>query len=201
LNRRHRVFALVAWVLWPGVLIMTLLAATGFAAGNLGDGIAGRARAVETASELRHGLERLRLERAGIGEQRSVAEIEAAVARTRVPVWAWRDTRQCAAADSADSRKARAGVLRLRQDEATARRRDAIDADAQEMESRLAMLPTVGTADPTSFAGELVGWVTSGAVVLSPRDIYRLRVAGLVVAPSLAGLVLAFGLALGTRPR
>jgi len=52
-----------------------------------------------------------------------------------------------------------------------------------------------------SFAGELVGWITSGVVVLSPRDIYRLRVAGLVVAPSLAGLILALGLALGTRPR
>jgi hypothetical protein len=59
------------------------------------------------------------------------------------------------------------------------------------------MLPTVGAADPASFAAELVAWVTSGALAPSARDIYRVRVAGLVIAPSLAGLVLA----LGARPR
>ncbi len=178
---------------------MTLLAATGFAAGNLGDGIEARARGVEMLAAARQDVERLRQERAAITEQRSVAEIEATIARTRVPVWAWRDTRQCASADSSDGRKACAGVFRLRQDEAVARRRDTVDVELRGLEARLAVLPAVGSADPTSFAGELVAWVTSGAGVLSPRDVYRLRVAGLVVAPSLAGLVLAFGLALGGR--
>jgi len=200
-TRGHRLFGLVAWMLWPAVLAMTLLAATGFAAGNLGDGIASRARTVEMAGDLRKGLDRLRQERAAITEQRSAVEIAAAIARTRVAVWAWRDTRQCVAADSAESRRACEGVLRLREAGATAQRRDAIDAEAREIEARLAALPTVGAADPVSFAGELVAWVSLGAVLLSPRDIYRARVAGLVVAPSLAGLVLAFGLALGSRPR
>jgi len=200
-TRGHRLFGLVAWMLWPAVLAMTLLAATGFAAGNLGDGIASRARTAETVGDLRKELERLRQERAGITEQRSTVEIVAAIARTRVAVWAWRDTRQCVSAVSGESRRACDGVLHLRQAEATAQRRDAIDAEAREMEARLAALPIVAAADPASFAGELVSWMTAGSVLLSPRDIYRLRVAGLVVAPSLAGLVLAFGLALGSRPR
>ena len=74
-NRGRRLFALVAWALWPAVLVMTLLAAVGFAAGNLGDAIAGRARTAGTAVDLRNDLRRLRTERAGITEPRSVAEI------------------------------------------------------------------------------------------------------------------------------
>jgi len=182
--------------MWTVVLATTLLAATGFASTNLGDAIAGRARTLESAADLRKHVERLRAERAAILEQRSVAEIEAAIDRIWVPPWA----RPCGATESADSRKACAGVLRLRADEALARRRDAVDVELRGLEARLAALPAVATADPTSFAAELLAWVTSGAIALSARDVYRLRVAGLVIAPSLAGLVLAFGLALGARP-
>jgi hypothetical protein len=196
-NRGGRLFALVAWALWPAVLVMTLVAATGFVAGNLGDGIAGRARTAETAADLRQDLERLRQERAGIADQRSVAEIEAAIARVRIPDWA----RGCVVVDSAESRRACTAVLALRQAKATAQRRDTLDAEARDIESKLAWLPAVGAADPTSFAAELVVWVTAGAVAPSARDIYRTRILGLVVAPSLAGIVLMLALAVSARQR
>jgi hypothetical protein len=72
-DRERRQLALVAWCLWPCVLVVTLLAATGFAAGNLGDSIAGRERDAAAAVNSRAELDRLRGERATIAEARSGA--------------------------------------------------------------------------------------------------------------------------------
>jgi hypothetical protein len=185
-NRGRRLFAVIAWALWPAVLLMTLLAGASFAAGNLGDQIAGRARTAEAAVGLRQDLGRLRQERAGIAEQRSVAEIAVAIARMQVPDWVWRDTRQCAVVDSAEGRKACGVVLPLGRAEATAQRCDHLDAEVTSMGTRLVAGGGRG-ADPASIAAELVSWIMAGTVAPSPRDIYRLRVAGLVLAPSISG--------------
>jgi hypothetical protein len=154
LARGRPLFAVVAWMLWPAVLVMTLLAATGFAAGNLGDGIAGRVRAVDEAADLRRDLARLRGERSNIVEQRSTGEITAAIERTRVAPWAL----PCTSPDSAEVRRACDPVMKLRQAQALAQRRDQLDVEVRQAEAKLEGLPAVGLADPTAFAAEIVTW-------------------------------------------
>jgi hypothetical protein len=92
-------------------------------------------------------------------------------------------------------------VLALRQAEAVAQRRDHLDADVHRLETRLATFPVVGLADPTTFAAEIVSWISAGRFQPSAADVYRVRIIGLVVAPSLAGVVLmlAAGLIGGRR--
>jgi hypothetical protein len=196
-HRRRRMLALVAWSLWPTVLCMVLLSATGFAAGNLGDAVAGRARAAETVADLRHDLERLRAERAGIGEVKSPGEIAAAIERTRVAPWAL----PCTSPDSAEARRACDPVMKLRQAQALAQRRDQLDVEVRQAEAKLEGLSAVGLADPTAFAAEIVTWVSAGRITPTAADIYRTRIVGLVIAPSAAGLVLmlAAGLIGGRR--
>jgi hypothetical protein len=61
---------------------MTLLAATGFASTNIGDAVAGRAKVRAKRGAHRSGG-RLRLERVGISETRSIAAIEVELQRAQ----------------------------------------------------------------------------------------------------------------------
>jgi hypothetical protein len=196
-SRGRRLLALVAWLLLPAVLTMVLLASTGFASQNLGDGIAGRARVAETVADLRQDLERLRRERGGIAEQRSIGEIAAAIEQTRVAPWAL----PCTSPDTAEARRACSPILALRQALESSRRRDSLDVRVRQAEAKLERLPAVGLSDPTTFAAEIVTSVTAGRLAPTAADIYRIRIIGLVVAPSAAGLVMMLGIALaGRRP-
>jgi len=196
-GRGHGLLALVAWLLWPAMLTMTLLAATGFASENLGDGIAARVRVAETAAGIREDIERLRRERGGIAEQRSVGEIAAAIDQTRVAFWAL----PCTSPDSAEARRACSPILPLRQALESSRRRDSLDIQTREAEAKLQLLPAVGLSDPTTFAAEIVTSVTAGRLAPTAADIYRIRIIGLVVAPSAAGLVMMLGIALAATRR
>ena len=80
---RHRMACLAAWAIWLIELGMTLLAAMGFAATNIGDGVAGRTKVAAEAAGLAADAARLRAERVGIPELRSVATIEAELQRAQ----------------------------------------------------------------------------------------------------------------------
>jgi hypothetical protein len=74
---RRRMAAAVAWALWTITIAVALMATVGFAALNIADTTAARARTVTARAALTARIERLRTERGGITESRSVAAIEA----------------------------------------------------------------------------------------------------------------------------
>ncbi len=199
---RRSIFAAgAAWVMWLAVLTMTLLAATGFASTNIGDAVAGRARVVGESVVLEERIDRLRRERTSIAELRPLGaiEIELQKAQTEAqPVW--RMTDGCRDVTRPVSARACASVLELRQVQAAALRRDAIDAELRETQAKLSALPALALADPqATTAAEMVTWLSAGAVSPAPSDIARLRAMGLALAPSLAGLIGMLALALMRR--
>jgi hypothetical protein len=191
---RHVMSASAAWAIWLLALGMTLLAAIGFAATNIGDGVAGRSKVAAEASALAADIERLRTERAAITETRAVATIEAEIQRAQPAAAAvWRQTAGCSNVTMAASGAACAEVLKLRQALGVAQRRDALDAELRSAEMRLAPMPAITTGDPqATMAADLVAWISLGHVSLTPHDIHRMRITGLTIIPALAGIIFMF---------
>lgn len=200
-QRRSILAAAAAWTLWLGVLAMTWLAATGFASTNIGDSVAGRAKIAGESAVLTERLDRLRQERAGIAETRPLAAIDVELQKAQPEAQAvWRITDGCRDVTRAASARACAVVFELRQARAAAERRDAIDLETRDVQSRLAALPAVALADPqATTAAEMLAWLSLGAVNPAPSDIARLRALGLALAPSLAGLIAMLALSLVRR--
>jgi hypothetical protein len=200
---RHCMSGAAAWAIWLVALGMTLLAAIGFAATNIGDGVAGRGKLVAEASALNADVARLRSERAAIAETRSVATIEAEIQRAQPAAAAvWKQTAGCTNVTLVNSGAACAEVLTLRQALGTAQRRDALDAELRAAEVRLAPLPAITSSDPqATMAADLLSWISAGHVSPTPHDIHRLRVIGLTVIPALAGLIFLFATTLMRAPR
>lgn len=190
-SRRSILAGAAAWTLWLAVLVMTMLAAMGFASTNIGDAVAGRAKIANERVLLTERIERLRQERAGIAEMRTVAAIEVELQRAQPEAqWVWRATDGCRDVTRVASGRACATVLELRQAQAAAARRDAIDTELHEVQSKLAALPAVVTADPqATTAAEVVVWLSAGAFNPTADDVARLRALGLALTPSLAGLI------------
>ncbi len=200
--RDHNIMAAsAAWAIWLIALGMTLLAAIGFAATNIGDGVAGRGRLAAEASALTADVTRLRTERGGIAEQRSVATLEAEIQRAQPAAAAvWKQTAGCSDVTLAASGAACAEVLKLRQALGAAQRRDALDAELRAAEAKLAPMPAIVTADPqATMAADILAWISAGRVSLTPHDIHRLRVTGLTVIPALAGIIFLFATTLMRR--
>jgi hypothetical protein len=191
---RHRMAGLVAWAIWLIALGMTLLAAMGFAATNIGDGIAGRTKVAAEATGLAADAARLRAERVGIVEPRAVATIEAELQRAQpAAAGVWRQTVGCSDVTLAASAAACAEVQKLRQALGTAKRRDALDTELRAAEARLATLPAITTGDPqAAMAADILAWASVGHVNLTPHDIHRLRITGLTIVPALAGIIFMF---------
>jgi hypothetical protein len=191
---RHRMAGLVAWAIWLIALGMTLLAAMGFAATNIGDGVAGRTKVAAEATGLAADAARLRAERVGIIELRAVATIEAELQRAQpAAAGVWRQTVGCSDVTLAASAAACADVQKLRQALGTAKRRDALDAELRAAEARLAMLPAITIGDPqAAMAADILAWASAGYVNLTPHDIHRLRITGLTIVPALAGIIFMF---------
>lgn len=193
--RDHNVVsASAAWAIWSIALGMTLLAAIGFAATNIGDGVAGRSKHVAEATALAADVTRLRSERTGITETRSVATIEAEIQRAQpAAASVWNRTAGCTDVTLASSGAACAEVLKLRQALGVAQRRDALDVQLRAAEARLAPMPAIVSADPqAAMAADIMAWISAGRVDLTPHDIHRLRVMGLTVIPALAGIIFLF---------
>ena len=198
---RHRPAAFAAWLLWAGALIMMLLAGIGFASMNIGDTVAGRAKMANENVALSVRLERLRVERAAIGEHRSVAALEAELQRVQPSAQSvWKATNGCRDVTVARSGQACEAVLRVREAIGTAQHRDVIDAEMRDVERQLAALPAIRLDDPQArTTSDLVAWLSGGLVAPSAQDIHRLRIVGLTVAPACAGLLLWMAVALWRR--
>jgi hypothetical protein len=195
---RHRVAGIAAWSIWLIALMMTLLAAMGFAATNIGDGVAGRGKVASETTGLAADVARLRTERAAITELRSVATIEAEIQRAQPSAAAvWRQTAGCSAVTLAPSGAACTEILKLRQALGAAQRRDTTDAELRNAEARLAALPAITTGDPqATMAADILAWASAGHVSLTPHDIHRLRITGLTIIPALAGIISMFAVML-----
>jgi hypothetical protein len=195
---RHHMTACGAWSIWVIALAMTLLAAIGFAATNIGDGVAGRSKLAAEATALTADITRLRAERAGIAELRPVATIEAEIQRAQPAAAAvWRQTSGCSDVTLVASGAACAEILKLRQALGTAKRRDALDAELRATEAQLATLPAITTGDPqATMAADILAWASLGHVSLTPHDIHRLRIVGLTIIPALAGIIFMFAVTL-----
>jgi hypothetical protein len=137
---------------------------------------------------------RLRTERAGITEVRSVATIEAEIQRAQpVAAAVWRQTAGCSDVTLAASGAACAEILKLRQALGAAQRRGAVDTELRATEARLTALPAITTGDPqAAMAADILSWVSVGYVNLTPHDIHRLRITGLTIIPALSGIIFMF---------
>ena len=177
---------------------MTLLAAIGFASTNIGDAVAGRARIATENVTLAERIGQLRQERSAITELRSADAIEIELQRAQpLTQGVWAITNGCRDVTRTSSARACTTVLQLREAQANALRRDTLDANLREAQAKLAILPAITDADPqTKSAAEFVTWVSGGWFNPQARDIAWLRTIGLIMTPSLAGLVamLAFSL-------
>jgi hypothetical protein len=79
----------------------------------------------------------------------------------------------------------------LRQAQATAERRDVLDADLREAESQLKPLPSIMATDPQADAAAwLIGWMSFGLITVTSNDIHLARIAGMTLLPQLSGLIL-----------
>src|SRR5260370_9857709 len=146
---RHPVAGIAAWSIWLIALMMTLLASMGFAATNIGDGVAGRSKVAGETTGLAADVVRLRTERAAITELRAVATIEAEIQRAQPSAAAvWRQTAGCSDITPAASRAACAEILKLRPALGAAHPRDPVDTGLRNAEARLAALPAVTTCEP-----------------------------------------------------
>jgi hypothetical protein len=197
-HNQLRPAAAVAWTIWTAALTMTLLAAIGFASTNIGDAVAGRARIATENVTLAERIEQIRQERSAITEARSADTIEIELQRAQpLAQGIWATTNGCRDVTRTSSARACATVLQLREAQASALRRDSLDANLRESQGRLATLPAIADADPqTKAAAEFVHWLSGGWLKPVPRDIAWFRTIGLILTPSLAGLVamLAFSL-------
>jgi DNA-binding MarR family transcriptional regulator len=189
---RRRMAAAVAWALWTIMIAVALMATVGFAALNIADTTAARTKTVTELAALTARAERIRTERSGITESRSVAAIDAELQRAQPgAVAVWRATAGCRDVTLPASGEVCAPVLALRQAQATAERRDALDADLREAESQLRLLPAVIATDPqVDTAARLISWMSFGLITVTSNDIHLARIAGMTLVPQLAGLVL-----------
>jgi hypothetical protein len=198
----HRLAALAGGCIWAGALMMMILAGIGFASTNIGDAVAGRAKIVNESGALRARLEQLRAERAAVAEVRSVGALEAELQRAQPSALAvWRATNGCRDVTLPRSGEACEGVLRAREAIATAQRRDAVDLEIREFDHQLAALPAVRLDDPQArMTSDLARWLSGGWLAPTVDDVHRLRILGLTVAPSFAGLLLWMAVTLWRRP-
>jgi hypothetical protein len=189
---RRRMAAAVAWALWTITIAVALMATVGFAALNIADTTAARAKTVTERTTLMDRIERLRTERVGITESRSVAAIEAELQLSQPgAATVRRTTAGCRDVTLPASGAVCAPVLALRQAQATAERRDVLDADLHEAESQLKRLPSVMASDPQAdTAARLITWTSFGLITVTSNDIQLARIAGMTLVPQLAGLVL-----------
>lgn len=195
---QQRMAAAVAWALWTITIAVALMATIGFAALNIADTTAARTKVVTERTALTTRAERLRTERSNITESRSVAAIEAELQRAQPSAAAvWRATAGCRDVTLPASGEVCAPILALRQAQATAERRDVLDADLREAESQLRLLPSVLVTDPqVDTAARLLSWMSFGLLTVTSSDIQLFRIASMTLMPQLAGLVLMLAAAI-----
>jgi hypothetical protein len=198
---RQRVGAATAWAIWLGVIGFTLLATATWSATNVGDAVAGRVAIAGPAEGLLERLQRLRDERKGMTEVRPVPELDAALAAAQGAAGrTWDRTDGCRDIDRGDLGPCRR-TIELREARARAERRDQVDREIVDLETRIAAAPSIRDGDPgAAIVAETLPWLTRGMVRPSEREIQRLRVLGLTLLPACAGLLLGIVMQAGKKP-
>lgn len=190
--------AVVAWCVWPFAIAISLTASVGFSAANFSDALAKRSAAATTNTNTASDIQRWRTERDGITEKRSVEELEIQLQRDRLKVDrvdrdAWTDTKGCTVNVTMDRMKACSPILPTLQALAQAKRRAKLSEDINIAENKQVGSPTITSVDPQAETlARLLTWISRGWIAPSPDDVALVRLVGWTVAPSLAGLVLAF---------
>jgi hypothetical protein len=192
--------AVLAWGVWPVMIGLSLMAATGFSAGNIADALAQRSTTVTKASNAAADLKRLREERDVITEKRPVSVLEIQFVQDRKKVDridrdAFAVTLSCRRL-TPDTMKACDPILPTLKALETAKRRDKLDQDIRDAEKPQGA-PIIGSVDPgaESFS-KIIGWISFGLITPSPDDISLVRILGLTIVPSLSGLAFLFAFAL-----
>jgi hypothetical protein len=229
-NHGHCRFAVLAWIVWPVMLGLSLLNTIGFSATHISDALAKRSAAVtktsnETikASNKASDIQDWRTELKGITEKRPVAVLEIQLVQDRKKVDridrdAFEATLGCRRL-TPDTMKACDPVLPILKALETARRRDDLtkkisDAEGNQgaegnqksatitAEGNQESTTTITSADPQSeMVPRIVAWISRGWIKPSSDDVVLLRLLGLTVPPALAGLFLMFATALLAPPR
>jgi hypothetical protein len=92
-----------------------------------------------------------------------------------------------------DSAVACAAIMDGRKALAVAKHRDALDAQLIATAGALSGTAIITSVDPQAEQmSNLLGWITRGSITPTPNDIALVRLLGLTIVPSLAGLVLMF---------
>jgi hypothetical protein len=190
--------AVIAWLVWPVMLALSLLATVGFSSTNIGDALAQRSMTVTKASNTASDLQQWRNERSKIVEARSLEEIKLQLVRDRPKVDridrdAFEVTFGCKRL-TADTMKACGPILPTLQALETAKRRDELTRKISTAANNQEGAPAVTSADPqVEQVPKLVALITRGWVAPTPDDIALVRILGPTMVPSLAGLLLMFG--------
>jgi hypothetical protein len=173
-------------------------ASVGFSAANFSDALAKRSAAATITTNTASDIQRWRTERDGITEKRSVEELEIQLQRDRLKVDrvdrdAWTDTKGCTVNVTMDRMKACSPILPTLQALAQAKRRAKLSENINIAENKQVGSPTITSVDPQAETlARLLTWISRGRIAPSPDDVALVRLVGWTVAPSLAGLVLAF---------
>jgi len=169
----HRSWSHLAWIVWPGFLVLTILAGMGFSAGGLSDAIAGRAGAIEQAVRVK--------------EQRAQGIA----------------TAQRAADTATEARKAECAPIRgPRCREREADERTALAALNAAIAMPLPPTVSISASDPGAEAAAAnVSWVSFGLLKATAADIERTWITGRAVMPAFAGLLLSMAIMVWPRRR
>jgi hypothetical protein len=169
---RRRLLTLCAWGMWILGVMFTAANLAGYV-GQHADTFTGARELQSTERSLvLERLERLRTERRAISEARPAGAIAIAIREAR-----------------------RSEQPELRTALETAKRRDVVDADLRELESKISTLPAVSMADPSART------LADILRVPSELDLRRLRLALCLVLPLSAGFLVALGAAIGRGQR
>ena len=161
-----------AWAIWPGFLVLTIIAGAGFSAGGMSDAIAQRGGAIEQAASAK--------------DQRTQA---IAIAQRAV------DT-------AAEARKAECAMRGPH-----CRNREADEKTALAMLNAAIAVPlppavTISAADPGGeTAAANIAWASFGYIKATAADVQRTWIAGRVVMPAFAGLMLSMAVMVWPRQR
>ena len=162
----------IAWAIWPGFLVLSVLAAMGFSAGGLSDTLAGRAASIEQAQSAR--------------EQRTQAIA----------------TAQRAADTATEARKAECVPRGPRCRDREADERAALAALNAAIAAPLPPAPAIASADPGGDAAAAnLTWLSGGIVHATAANIEQAWIAGRAIMPAFAGLLLSMAIMVWPRRR
>jgi len=196
-RRRHFVACLFSSAIWIVAVSWTVLAVASFSATNIEDAFAGRDKISDQSVSTKSHLAQMRAERSAITETRSPATIELEMQRAwpRIPKSTRTDTKDCRSVTLPASLALCDPIMKLREAQDIAQRRDDLDRQIRTDEAQLFSAPAISQSDPgATTAAELISFMSAGALQLTAATVQKLRIACLALMPTFSGIL--YGLAL-----